>query len=270
MINTLVILSLGLLLGIRHATDPDHIIAVSTIVSRERSLARAARIGAFWGLGHTATIIAVGAPLILFRWKISPRIGAGMELGVALMLIVLGAGSLIDITRGRSRGTSHSHLHRHGDQIHQHAHGHLAAESLTESRSEHQAATPHDDAAHGHGDEDTPLGVIDRVAGTAPGYDLIRPLVVGVIHGLAGSAAIALMILATIRTPLLAVGYLLIFGLGTIVGMIVLTTAIALPVVASGNRSLAGNRWLRVAFAVLSMGFGIFLAVRIGVPLAQM
>ncbi len=73
--SALIVLSLGFLLGIRHATDPDHIIAVSTIVSRERSLARAAWIGALWGLGHTATIVAVGAPLILFRWTISPKIG---------------------------------------------------------------------------------------------------------------------------------------------------------------------------------------------------
>ena len=95
-------------------------------------------------------------------------------------------------------------------------------------------------------------------------------MVVGVVHGLAGSAAIALMALATIRTPLLSVGYLLIFHLGTILGMMLLTTAIAIPVVASGNRSLATNLSLRIAFTLASVSFGIFLTVRIGIPLVEM
>jgi high-affinity nickel-transport protein len=99
---------------------------------------------------------------------------------------------------------------------------------------------------------------------------LIRPVVVGVVHGLAGSAAIAVMVLAAIRTPLLAVAYLLIFGLGTILGMVMLTTAIAMPVVATGNRSLATNRSLRIAFALVSLCFGVFLTIKLGIPLAQM
>jgi hypothetical protein len=270
MLSALVILGLGLLLGVRHATDPDHIIAVSTIVSRERSFSSAARIGALWGLGHTATIMAVGVPLILFRWTISAKLGASMELAVAFMLIVLGVGSLLDIRRGGGSGNSHSHLHQHGDRIHRHAHGHAAAKSPQETVAAHEAATPHDDPLHGHAADATALGAIDRLAGRGRAYGFIRPLVVGVVHGLAGSAAIALMVLATIRTPLLAVGYLLIFGIGTILGMMLLTTAIAMPVVTAGNRSLATNRSLRVAFALVSVGFGIFLAVRIGLPLAQM
>ncbi|MCU1348746.1 MAG: high-affinity nickel-transporter [Acidobacteria bacterium] len=262
MLNALVILSLGFLLGIRHATDPDHIIAVSTIVSRERSLGRAARIGTLWGLGHTATIVAIGAPLILLRWRISPAIGAAMELGVALMLIILGIASLIDVRHGGGAKPSHSHLHQHGDRIHRHPHGHAPAAAHDDPA--------HDDPAHGHAADATALGVLDRLAGRARAYGLIRPVVVGVVHGLAGSAAITLLVLSTIRTPILAVAYLLIFGAGTILGMVLLTTAIAVPVVATGNRSLAGNRTLRVAFAVLSIGFGIVLAVQNGLPLARM
>jgi high-affinity nickel-transport protein len=269
MTSALVILSLGFLLGIRHATDPDHVIAVSTIVSRERNLTRASRIGALWGLGHTATIVAVGAPLILFRWTVSPKLGAAMELGVAMMLIVLGVASLIDIRRGGSAGKSHSHLHRHGDRIHRHRHGHVSTTSLSESGQEHRATSPHDDSAHGHAEQDTAVAAVDRLAGGLRAYGAIRPVVVGVIHGLAGSAAIALMILATIRTPLLAVAYLLIFGLGTILGMVLLTTAIAVPVVATG-RSLGTNRRLRIALALVSVSFGVFLAFRIGIPLARM
>jgi ABC-type nickel/cobalt efflux system permease component RcnA len=266
MISALVILSLGFLLGIGHATDPDHIIAVSTIVSREQSLARAARIGALWGVGHTATILAVGAPLILFRWSISPRLGAAMELGVALMLIVLGTASLIDLRRS---GSSHSHLHQHGDRIHRHPHGHVRAAAPSEGGPQQHATSPHDDDAHGHAEQATALASVDRLAGRVRAYGAIRPVVVGVVHGLAGSAAIALMILATIRTPLLAVAYLLIFGIGTILGMVLLTTAIALPVVMTG-RSPATNRSLRLTLALVSLSFGVFLAFRIGIPLARM
>jgi high-affinity nickel-transport protein len=258
MISALSILSLGLFLGLRHATDSDHVIAVSTIVSRERSLAKAARIGALWGVGHSVTILAVGAPLILFRWTISPKLGAAMELAVALMLVILGVASLIDVRRGMTSNASHSHFHQHGDHIHRHSHVHETAGS------------PHDDAAHGHAENATALGAIDRIAGRLRAYGLIRPVVVGIVHGLAGSAAIAVMVLAAIRTPLLAVGYLLIFGLGTILGMVMLTTAIAMPVVATGNRSLATNRSLRIAFALVSLCFGVFLAIKIGIPLAQM
>jgi ABC-type nickel/cobalt efflux system permease component RcnA len=268
MISALAFLSLGFLLGVRHATDPDHIIAVSTIVSRERSLGRAARIGALWGLGHTATILAVGAPLILFRWTISAKIGAAMELAVAFMLIVLGVASLIDIRKRGDSERSHAHVHSHGDRIHRHSHGHPG--SALPHDQDHQHAVAHDDGAHGHAADVTAVALVDRVAGRARAYGMIRPVVVGVIHGLAGSAAIALMILATIRTPLLAIGYLLIFGLGTIIGMMLLTTAIAMPVVATGNRSFATNRGIRVAFALMSVSFGIFLAFRIGIPLAHM
>jgi hypothetical protein len=261
MISALVILSLGLLLGVRHATDADHIIAVSTIVSRERSLGGAARIGALWGLGHSATIIAVGAPLILFRWTISPKIGAVMEFAVALMLIILGVASLVDVRRVGRAERVHSHFHQHGDRIHRHPHSHRTDSAVDDA---------HGELAHAHGEDDTALARMDRLAGRVRAYGVIRPVVVGVVHGLAGSAAIALLVLTTIRTPLLAIGYLVIFGLGTILGMMLLTTAIAVPVVATGNSAFARNRSLRVAFALVSISFGIFLAIQNGMPLTRM
>jgi ABC-type nickel/cobalt efflux system permease component RcnA len=259
MFNALVILSIGLVLGIRHATDPDHIIAVSTIVSRERSLLRATRIGALWGLGHTVTIVSVGAPLILFRWTISARLGMAMELAVAVMLIVLGVLSLADVRRDRSR-PAHSHLHQHGDLIHRHSHGHAAAPREVSTHT----VDPHDEPVHGHAEHATALGIVDRFGGRLRAYSAIRPVIIGVVHG---SAAIALLVLTTIRTPLLAVGYLVIFGLGTILGMMLLTTAIAVPVIATGGRSPFGDRPWRIAFALLSIGFGLFLAVQNGLPL---
>jgi high-affinity nickel-transport protein len=266
MTGALLILSVGLLLGLRHAADADHVIAVSTIVSRDRSVLRAARIGAMWGVGHTATIVAVGAPLILFRWTISPRLGAAMELAVAFMLIILGITSLIDVRRGAK---SHAHLHQHGDRIHRHPHGHAEAEALREAQAKHRNEK-HDETLHGHREDETLLARLDRMMGRLRSYQLVRPLVVGAIHGLAGSAAIALLVLSTIQEPLLAIAYLVVFGVGTILGMTLLTTLIAVPVIASGNASLAANRSLRIGLALASLSFGLFLAVRIGVPLAQM
>src|SRR4029077_14094191 len=137
MVNFLSIIALGFFLGMRHATDPDHVIAVSTIVSREREIGKSAWIGVFWGIGHTLTIFAVGGAIILFDVAISPRIGLSMELAVGLMLILLGVMNVVSFFRelplSRARvGTPvpsseeliHSHAHSHGDYIHTHPHSH--------------------------------------------------------------------------------------------------------------------------------------------------
>jgi len=127
------IVALGFFLGMRHATDPDHVIAVTTIVARQRKVASAAWIGALWGFGHTLTILAVGGGIVLFRWVIPPRIGLSMEFSVGLMLILLGLMNLTGIWRliaDRSAAGDakplHSHPHPHGDFIHDHPHGHGA------------------------------------------------------------------------------------------------------------------------------------------------
>src|SRR3974390_3695664 len=109
MISGLAILAIGFLLGSGHATDPDHVIAVSTIVSRERSLSKASLIGAFWGLGHTITIVAVGVPIILFNLVIPPRVGLTMEFAVSLMLILLGILNLNGVSQWLSEKFSPAH-----------------------------------------------------------------------------------------------------------------------------------------------------------------
>ena len=133
MTNFLAILALGFFLGMRHATDPDHVIAVTTIVSRHRRAGSAALIGALWGVGHTLTILIVGGGIILFRWVIPIRVGLSMEFSVGLMLIVLGIMNLTGILQliAESRTTTreghsghHSHPHPHGDYVHTHPHGH--------------------------------------------------------------------------------------------------------------------------------------------------
>src|SRR4051794_25405470 len=181
MTSLLAILALGFMLGMRHATDPDHVVAVTTIVSGQRSVKRAALIGAAWGIGHTLTILLVGSGIILFKWAIPARVGLAMELAVALMLIVLGVASLTGTVRWMRRtarlraGQVHSHPHLHGDYVHTHPHGH-APES------------------HPHAEDETPLARIDRHLGRIGSYRLARPLIVGVVHGLAGSAAVALLV----------------------------------------------------------------------------
>ncbi|MGH7599045.1 MAG: high-affinity nickel-transport family protein [bacterium] len=255
MATLLSIIFLGFFLGMRHATDADHVIAVTTIVSRQRTIRGAALIGILWGLGHTLTIILVGGAMIIFSVVISPRLGLSLELGVALMLIILGFLNLKGITRwisetfsasqGRKSEIHHAHPHSHGDYVHSHVHSHNPEE-------------------HGHREDETPQGWLDRTFGKLGIYQVIRPIIIGVVHGLAGSAALALLVLPVIHDPLWAIAYLLVFGLGTIAGMALITTAIALPFAYTANWSVKINRYLGVASGLLSLGFGLFLVYQIG------
>ena len=193
MLDTLTPILLGALLGLRHATDADHVVAVTTIVARQRSWLQAARIGAVWGIGHSVTLFLLGGAIIGFRLVIPPRIGLGLEFAVALMLIGLGYGNL-------------------------------------RRRDEPSAPSLH------------------------------RPFWIGVVHGLAGSAAVALLVLSTIRAPLEAAVYLLMFGFGTIVGMMLVTLLLAAPTVYAGARVARMQGSVRLAAGALSIVFGLLLA----------
>src|SRR5437764_3115018 len=245
------IIALGFFLGMRHATDPDHVIAVTTIVSRQRNVRYAALIGLLWGLGHTITIFIVGSAIILFGLVIPPRIGLTMELSVGLMLILLGILSLSGITRWITetftplRSGQDTHSHGHGDYIHSHARGHTTGK-------------------HGYSEDATPVGWMDRTLGSMDFYQVLRPLVVGVVHGLAGSAAIALLVLTTIRVPGWAVLYLLVFGIGTVGGMMLITAAIAVPFTFSENRFARLHRGLGLASGLVSLIFGLFIVYQMG------
>jgi high-affinity nickel-transport protein len=257
---------LGFFLGMLHATDADHVVAVATIVSRERSMRGAARIGLLWGIGHTFTILVVGSAIILFNLTLSPRLELAMEFGVALMLIALGVVTLLRVRQqvrgnlapalaaGLAAGLSehshaepvraaHLHPHAHGDYVHAHRHGHAAA---------------------GHGHSGTPLSWLDRHVGGRRLYQALRPLCIGVVHGLAGSAAVALLVLAQIRDPLWAVPYLLLFGVGTTAGMMLVTSAIAAPFMRA-DRLPSLNFGLQIVAGALSLGLGCYLGWRLGV-----
>jgi High-affinity nickel-transport protein len=252
MISLFSIIAVGFFLGMRHATDPDHVIAVTTIVSRQRNLLKAAMTGIFWGIGHTLTIFVVGTLIILFDVVIPARIGLSMELSVGLMLIVLGVMNIASFLRtagsisAQDSELMHRHPHSHGDYVHSHAHGH----------------TPE---THLHSPNQTPLSGLDRLFGRIGLYQQLRPLVVGVVHGLAGSAAVALLILTTIRNPHWAIAYLLVFGAGTVGGMMLITMSIASAFNFFGKRHERFSQRLGLASGLVSLAFGVVLAYQIGV-----
>jgi high-affinity nickel-transport protein len=264
-LTLLTLIAVGFFLGMRHATDADHVLAISTIVSRERSLRSAAAIGALWGLGHGVTVAIVGCLVILFGVVIPPRIGLAMEFAVGVMLVLLGLFTLAAVARqarealalhlmhGSAHGAhthadaaGHMHVHTHGDYVHSHPHG-------------------HGEGAHGHHEQSTPQAWLDRHFGRLGFYQIVRPLVVGIVHGLAGSAAVALLVLTAIRDPLWGLAYLVVFGAGTIAGMMLITVVIAVPFTVGATRLPLVSAGVRVAAGVLSLGFGLFLMYQIGV-----
>ena len=250
----LAVLAIGFVLGMRHATDPDHVIAVSTIVSRERSILKAGLIGVLWGVGHTLTILAVGSCIILFGLVIPARVGLTMELSVGLMLVLLGLLNLSGAIEWMSQKFSpahprvtgeHAHVHQHDAQVHLHWHAHAAG-------SEH------------HGESLTAPNWFPGAFARLGWYQSLRPLMIGIVHGLAGSAAVALLVLSTIRDPRWAVLYLFLFGVGTIAGMMLITAVIALPFSFAGYRFGWLNKSLVTGSGLLSLGFGSVICYQIG------
>jgi nickel/cobalt exporter len=232
---------LGLFLGMRHSTDADHVVAVSTIVSRQRSIRSSATIGLLWGLGHTVTIFLVGSAIIVFGVVIPPRLGLSMEFSVALMLILLGVLNLTGVMR-------------------------WITERLTPLKI---AVTPQPFVGAMRAPD---VGFLqrftlrlDETIGKLGVFQTIRPSIVGLVHGLAGSAAVALLVLSTIKSPLWSTAYLLVFGLGTMAGMMLMTSAIAMPLVYAANRSVNINRHLATISGLASTAFGVFLAYHVGI-----
>ncbi|HKQ69429.1 MAG TPA: high-affinity nickel-transport family protein [Polyangiaceae bacterium] len=203
-------LTLGFLLGMRHATDSDHVVAVTTIVSRERSVRSASAIGAFWGIGHTVTIMVVGGAIIVFGLAFPARVTLSLELSVAFMLVVLGLANVLGVGR----------------------------------RPDAPAGKPH---RHGFG-----------------AHPRLRSLAIGVVHGLAGSAAVALLVLATIKNPAWALVYLFLFGIGTVVGMMLITSAIAIPLAYAARQFSSWNRHIGRLTGMGSVALGLFLVYQIG------
>jgi hypothetical protein len=183
--------SLGSLLGMRHALEPDHLAAVSTLVTRERGHGRAALLGAWWGVGHTLSLLAVGAALVVFRAELPAAAADLFEFFVAVMLVALGFRALYLAARVGPKGPLHPHAH--GGIVHSHSgvHGHVHLGPWTLAR---------------------------------------RPLLVGAVHGLAGSGALTALVLTTLPTTAARLTYMLLFGLGSTAGMAILSSALGWPI----------------------------------------
>ncbi len=225
------LLGLGLIYGLKHATEADHIVAVSAIVSEHKKLARAAIVGGLWGAGHTASLVVVGMIVLALRVAIPQRVAGWLEFSVALMIIALG---VIAFRKALNRRSDlHAHRHGHGMFLHSHIHFHEA-----EDRTNAMAAK------HTH-----------RVARIG-----VKPMIVGAVHGLAGSAALTLLVLTQIASPMLGLVYLAIFGIGSILGMLVMSGLVGLPFVIS-SRKLGGVHYrLQMLAGLLSVVFGLWYA----------
>lgn len=198
------LLGIGLALGIRHAADSDHVVAVTAIAARHQRIGPAAILGALWGLGHTLTIFAVGSLIIVLNLAVPPRIGLALEFAVGIALTTVG---VLNVA--------------------------------------------------GHG------GFFS--SGDAQGRrQWLRAFVVGLVHGLAGSAAVALLVLATVRDPWVACAYLAVFGVGTLLGMMLITIAFASPVAFMARRFQWSGTWLRLATGLLSVAFGVYVMYQVG------
>jgi high-affinity nickel-transport protein len=233
----LFVTGLGLILGMRHSTDADHVVAISTIVSKQRSIRNAAFIGSVWGIGHTITIFIVGSLIILFGVEIPPRLGLSMEFSVAVMLILLGILNLTGVMQK------------------------VTARFTPAIASPKSSPTPER--------KKTSTKRVERLLESSIGrfglYQCFRPLVIGLVHGLAGSAAVALLVLSTIHNPVWATAYLLIFGAGTMIGMMCMTAAIAIPLTFAGDHFTKLRRYLGTASGMASLCFGSFLVYQLGI-----
>lgn len=224
------VLGLGFLFGLKHATEADHIVAVSAIVSEHRKLSRAALVGGLWGAGHTASLIVVGTLVLVLRIVIPQGVASWLEFGVALMIIGLGAGALRKALRGRS--DFHLHRHDHDELAHAHIHFH------------EQAAQPH---SH----------TVTRIG--------FKPALIGAMHGLAGSAALTLLVLTQIDSGVLGLLYLFVFGAGSIGGMLLMSSLVGLPFALSARRLTGVHYGLQMLAGATSVAFGIWYAFQTGI-----
>jgi hypothetical protein len=223
------LLGLGFVLGLKHALDADHLAAVSTMATEKRSLLGSSLIGIWWGLGHTISLLIAGVLVMLLHVQIGPRTEMALEFCVGMMLIVLGVNALRKLVRG---GTVHVHAHEH--EGHWHVHPHI-----------HEKTTP--DARHTH-------------HGLRAGA---RPLLIGLVHGMAGSAALTLLVLATISSTVVGFLYIGIFGVGSIGGMAIMSAVFALPSKLNAQRFSTLNLLFRGVAGLASLVLGAFTVYQI-------
>jgi hypothetical protein len=209
------LLALGFLLGLRHATEADHLAAISTIVTERRSLLSSSLVGAFWGLGHTLALLIAGVGVFVLRYQMTDRMAHALELGVGMMLVLLGANVLRTLVR---RVASHSH-------------DHATVASHTDSEA----------------------------------WLVARSLLVGMVHGLAGSAPLLLLTLAVVSSPLAGFFYIAVFGVGSVMGMAIMSVLLSLPAHLTVENFARTNLAVRGLSGLFSVGLGLFIVYENGV-----
>ena len=221
-------LGLGFLLGVRHALDADHVAAVTAMVSRQHGLARSCLLGTFWGAGHTSALLVAGALVLGLKLTISPDVERGLEQAVAAVLVLLGGHVALTAL---AAFTIHGHAHVHADGVaHHHRHVHVAG------------APEHDHP-----------GLL-RIGG--------RPFLIGMVHGLAGSAGLMLLVLGAMPTVAGGLLYVLVFGVGSTAGMLLLSGLISVPFAMLAVRSVRAQAMLQVLAGLASLVLGVVLALR--------
>lgn len=229
----LYVLGLGFLIGMKHALEADHVAAVASLATGRRTIGETTRLGIAWGLGHTITLFLIGGVVLALDTVVPEAVARGLEFAVGLMLAALG----IDVIVRMVRQNAHFHAHDHGGTRHFHAHRHEPDEG-------------HDAAAHDH---------------VHPRGLPVRAMLVGLVHGMAGSAALVLLTLSTIQSPWMGLAYMILFGLGSVVGMAILSCAIAVPLRFTAHRLTWAWRGLTAAIGTATLVLGASIAWRIGV-----
>lgn len=219
------ILLIGFVLGIKHALEPDHVIAVSTIASQSKKLSRSSLAGVFWGIGHTLTLFVVGMSVIFMKGEIPEEWALSLEFLVGIMLVYLGVSSILNLRRIGATTHTHSEIN------HDHFHLHPVKPST----------------AHIH----------KKVS-------YLKSMFIGIIHGLAGSAAMVVLTMSTVSSVWQGAMYMLVFGLGTVAGMLISTTIIGIPFVLTASKERV-NTWLTQATGTISTLFGVYYMYNLGI-----
>lgn len=227
------LLLFGFLIGMRHALEADHVAAVASLATHTGSLKQALKQGAVWGLGHTVTLFIFGSAAIWLDTLVPETLANTLEFIVGAMLVILG----IDVLRRMMKEKIHYHIHEHNNHEHFHAHSHA-----------HEVG--HAQSTHNH---------------THPDKFPLRSLFVGLMHGMAGSAALIILALATIQSPLQGMLYILVFGIGSIAGMAVFSIVIAIPLKASANGLTWLHNGLQTVIGVFTIGLGGAIMYQLGI-----
>ena len=220
-LSTFSVLLIGFVLGLQHATEADHLAAISTIVSEKKNLFSASIVGGLWGVGHTISLFTVGLLVIFLKLQISESVEAKLEAVVGAMLVILGLNAFRKLFASKK---IHVHVHEHGGHVHTHFHTHAE----TKNEKSHHRISP-------------------------------RSILIGMVHGLAGSAALMLLVVPTIASPYVAMLYILIFGVGSIGGMMAMSFLIGLPFHFTADRFDFLNKGIRLCAGVFSLGLGAMI-----------